>query len=235
MGPSDTMDFEAFYDSYWRQQGDTFDQRRQSLLVRYVQPGDRVLQVDCGPGVLAARLAGLGAQVVGTDLSNVALQRARARGITAFQVNLDRDPLPFGDASFDVVLSDSQIEHRVDSDRYLDECVRVLRPGGRLALCVPNTAHWRVRWWLLQGRFPTLANTPTDWLHLRFFTLPDLRHLLNQRGIGIEHVDGSASLWASNLYPSWLQRGRPAQLYEELTHRRPSFFGRDLILLGRKS
>ena len=228
------MDFEAFYDSYWRQQGDTFDQRRQSLLVRYVQPGDRVLQVDCGPGVLAARLAELGAQVVGTDLSNEALRRARSRGITAFQVNLDRDPLPFGDASFDVVLSDSQIEHRVDSDHYLDECVRVLRPGGRLVLCVPNTAHWRVRWWLLQGRFPTLANTPTDWLHLRFFTLPDLRRLLDQRGVSIEAVDGSASLWVPDLYPSWLQRGRPAQLYEELTHRRPSFFGRDLILLGRK-
>ena len=79
-----SLDFEAFYDSYWRQQGDTFDQRRQSLLVRYVQPGDHVLQVDCGPGVLAARLTELGAQVVGTDLSTEALRRARSRGITAF-------------------------------------------------------------------------------------------------------------------------------------------------------
>ena len=61
-----------------------------------------------------------------------------------------------------------------------------------------------------------------------------MRRLLDQRGVSIEAVDGSASLWVPDLYPSWLQRGRPAQLYEELTHRRPSFFGRDLILLGRK-
>lgn len=228
------MDFEAFYDSYWRQQGDTFDQRRQDLLVRHVRPGDSVLQVDCGPGVLAARLAELGARVVGTDLSNEALRRAKARGIQAYQVNLDRDPLPFEGESFDVVLSDSQIEHRVDNERYLDECVRVLRPGGRLVLCVPNTAHWRVRWWLLRGRFPILANTPTDWLHLRFFTLPDLRQMLARRGVRIEHVDGSASLWVPDLYPAWLQRGRPAQAYEALTHRRPSLFGRDLVLAGRK-
>lgn len=228
------MDFEAFYDSYWRQQGDTFDKRRQDLLVRHVRPGDRVLQVDCGPGVLAARLAELGARVVGTDLSNEALQRARQRGLVAYQVDLDRDPLPFEDASFDVVLSDSQIEHRVDSERYLDECVRVLRPGGRLLLCVPNTAHWRVRLWLLRGHFPILPHTPTDWLHLRFFTLPDLRRMLDRRGVRIEHVDGSASLWVPDLYPAWLRRGRPAHIYETLTHRRPSFFGRDLILLAVK-
>jgi methionine biosynthesis protein MetW len=228
------VDFEAFYDSYWTRQGDTFDQRRQSLLVRHIRPGDRVLQVDCGPGVLAARLAELGAQVVGTDLSAEALRRARARNIGVYQVNLDREPLPFGDATFDVVLSDSQIEHRVDSERYLDECARVLRPGGRLVLCVPNTAHWRVRWWLLRGHFPILPNTPTDWLHLRFFTLPDLRRLLSQRGIAIEHVDGSASLWVKDLYPDWLRRGRAAWLYEQLAHRRPTLFGRDLILMGRK-
>ena len=154
------MDFEAFYDAYWQQQGDQFDQRRQSLLTRYIQPGDQVLQVDCGPGVLAARLVGLGAQVVGTDLSAEAVRRAQSRGINASQLNLDRQPLPFADASFDVVVSDSQIEHRVDYARYLDECVRVLRPGGRLVLCVPNAAHWRVRWWVLRGHFPYVEHTP---------------------------------------------------------------------------
>jgi methionine biosynthesis protein MetW len=229
------VDFEAFYDAYWQQQGDTFNRRRQDLLARHVRAGDRVLQVDCGPGVLAARLAEMGAAVVGTDLSGEAVRRARARGIDACQVDLDRKPLPFDDSSFDVVVTDSQIEHRVDYGRYLDECVRVLRRGGRLVMCVPNTAHWRVRWWLLRGRFPTVEHTPTDWLHLRFFTLHELRELLAGRGMVIEHVDGSASLWVPGLYPHWLRGGRPARLYEWLTHRRPTLFGRDLILLAMKA
>ncbi len=228
------MDFEAFYDAYWQQQGDQFDPRRQSLLTRYVRSGDRVLQVDCGPGVLAARMIALGAHVVGTDLSAEAVRRARARGVDVRQVNLDRQPLPFDDASFDVVVSDSQIEHRVDYRRYLDECARVLRPGGRLALCVPNAAHWRVRWWLLRGRFPYVEHTPTDWLHLRFFALPDLRELLEARGLAIEQVGGSASLWVRGLYPAWLRSGWPARGYEALTRRRPTLFARDLILLARK-
>ena len=127
------MDFEAFYDNYWQDQGDTFDASRQSLLLRHVQAGDAVLQVDCGPGVLAARLMELGATVVGTDLSNEALRRARARGIPVQQVNLDREPLPFADASFDVVVSDSQIEHRVDYAHYLDRVrarAAARRPAG---------------------------------------------------------------------------------------------------------
>lgn len=228
------MDFEAFYDAYWQQQGDQFDHRRQSLLTRYVRPGDQVLQVDCGPGVLAARLMDLGAQVTGTDLSAEAVRRAQARGVSASQVNLDRQPLPFAAASFDVVVSDSQIEHRVDYAHYLDECARVLRPGGRLVLCVPNAAHWRVRWWLLRGHFPYAEHTPTDWLHLRFFALPDLRRLLHQRGLAIDQVSGSASLWVRGLYPAWLRRGLAARVYEALTRRRPTLFGRDLVLLAHK-
>ena len=53
--------------------------------------------------------------------------------------------------------------------------------------------------------------------------------------MSIVHVDGSASLWVPGLYPSWLRRGRPARLYEGLTHRRPTLFGRDLIILAEKN
>lgn len=228
------MNFAAFYDAYWRKQGDTFDHRRQARLARHVLPGDQVLQVDCGPGVLAARLAGLGAHVVGTDLSAEAVRRAQGRGVAALQFDLDEGPLPFPAASFDAVISDSQIEHRVDYAHYLDECVRVLRPGGRLILCVPNTAHWRVRWWLLRGRFPYVPDTPTDWLHMRFFTLHELRRLLAERSLAIEHVDGSSSLWVRGLYPDWLRRRQPARVYERLVRWRPSLFGRDLIVVARK-
>jgi len=64
--------------------------------------------------------------------------------------------------------------------------------------------------------------------------LPELRSLLIERGLHIEHLDGSASLWVRGLYPGWLRHGLPARLYEEATRRRPTLFGRDLILLARK-
>jgi hypothetical protein len=117
----------------------------------------------------------------------------------------------------------------------LDEMARVLRPDGRLVLLLPNTAHWRVRWWLLTGRFPMVPQTPTDWLHIRFFTLSEMRPMLAKRGITVAAVDGSASLWVKGLYPVWLRRGVAAKLYTRLARRRPSLFARDFIVVGRKA
>jgi methionine biosynthesis protein MetW len=232
------MDFVKYYDAYWQHKGDAdtmVDQERLALLAAYVRPGDFALQVDGGPGWLAKIMADRGARVVMTDLSNVAVDRARARGINAQQCEIDAEPLPFEDCSFDVVLCDSQLEHRFNPDHALDEMARVLRPGGRLILLLPNTAHWRVRWWLLTGRFPVVRHTPTDWLHIRFFTLADVRPLLAQRHIAIEAVDGSASLWVKGLYPAWLRHRTAAQIYTRLARRRPSLFARDFIVIGRKT
>jgi len=228
------MDFVSFYDAYWRDKGDRVDRNRLELLARHIRPGERVLQVDCGPGWLPEMMIARGAQVVATDLSHVAVERARARGVDARQFDIDGGPLPFATDAFDVVVSDSQLEHRFDYEHALDEMTRVLRPGGRLILLLPNTAHWRVRLWLLRGRFPYVANTPTDPLHLRFFTLPDARALLARRGLTIEQADGSASLWVRGFYPAWLGRGLAARLYARLARRWPALFARDFILVARK-
>jgi methionine biosynthesis protein MetW len=229
------MDFVKYYDTYWQdKRDDAVDKKRLELLTAHVHPGESVLQVDGGPGWLAEMLCQAGASVIMTDLSNVAVERARRRGVDARQCEIDAGPLPFTDAQFDVVICDSQLEHRFDPDHALDEMARVLRPGGRMILLLPNTAHWRVRWWLLTGRFPTVPHSPTDWLHIRFFTLPDVRLLLQQRRIDIEKVDGSASLWVKGLYPFWLRRGAAAKTYTKLARRWPALFARDFIVVGRR-
>jgi len=231
------MDFAAYYDAYWLQKpDDQVDYARLELLARHVAAGERVLQVDCGPGWLPQMLQQRGAHVIATDLSAVAVGRAQARGVDARQVDIDAGPLPFADAQFDVVISDSQLEHRVDTEHAVDEMARVLRPGGRLILLLPNTAHWRVRLWLLRGRFPYVDHTPTDPLHLRFFTLPDMRAALARRRLVVHATDGSASLWVEDFYPRLLRRGGyPALVYTWLARRWPALFARDFIVVAHKS
>ena len=231
---SAAMDFVRYYDAYWQDKGDKVDRQRLDLLAQRVAAGERVLQVDGGPGWLAEMMQARGAQVTMTDLSNVAVARAQARRVDARQCDIDTGPLPFDDAAFDVVVSDSQLEHRFDHEHALDEMARVLRPGGRLILLLPNTAHWRMRWWLLCGRFPYVAHTPTDPLHLRFFTLPDTRALLARRNLVVEMTDGSASLWVKALYPGLLRSRYGAHLYTRLARRWPSLFARDFIVVARK-
>ncbi len=234
------MDFVKFYDAYWQEKGDAdtkVDRSRLLLLAEHVQAGESVLQVDGGPGWLAQMLLRTG----GPRHHDRPLERggrsgpaARGRRPPVRARYLAPRPLPFDDRSFDVVICDSQLEHRFDPDHTLDEMARVLRAGGRMILLLPNTAHWRVRWWLLTGRFPVVPHSPTDWLHIRFFTLSDMRLLLQKRRIAVEQVDGSASLWVKGLYPFWLRRGLPAKVYTRLARRRPALFARDFIVVGRK-
>lgn len=228
------MNLVDFYDAYWRQADDTFDMDRLALVARHVAAGENVLEVDCGPGVLARLMMQRGCHVTGTDLSGVAVERAQAKGIPAHQVDVDTEPLPFADGSFDTVVSNSMIEHRFLPERSLDEIARVLRVGGKFVVCLPNTAHWLCRWWLLTGRFPYVKNSPTDDLHIRFFTVADARRLCEQRGLRVVEVDGSASLWAKEFYPPLVRSRRFRRLYTWLAHRWPSMFARDFILLCRK-
>lgn len=228
------MNLVDFYDAYWRQAGDNFDLERLDLIASRIRSGENVLEVDCGPGVLASRMRDRGAQVIGTDLSIVAVERARAKGIPAQQVDVDTQPLPFADASFDTVVSNSMMEHRFFPERTLDECVRVLRPGGRFIVCLPNVAHWICRWWILTGRFPYVRNSPTDMLHLRFFTVAEAKQLCRARGLRIEEVDGSASLWAREFYPALIRSRYMRPFYTWLAHRCPSWFARDFVLVCRK-
>ncbi len=228
------MDFVRYYDAYWLEKGDKVDRQRLALLARHIAAGESVLQVDGGPGWLAEMMQAQGAQVVMTDLSGVAVAKARTRGVEARQCEIDAGPLPFADGAFDVVVSDSQLEHRFDHEHALDEMARVLRPGGRLILLLPNTAHWRMRLWLLRGRFPYVPNTPADPLHLRFFTLHETRALLARRGLTVEITDGSPSLWVEELYPGFLRKGYGARLYTRLARRWPALFARDFIVVARK-
>jgi methionine biosynthesis protein MetW len=228
------MNLADFYDAYWRQADDTFDLERLGLIAKRVNAGESVLEVDCGPGVLAKMMQERGAQVTGTDLSIVAVERARAKGIPVQQVDIDGEPLPFADASFDTVVSNSMVEHRFFTERCFDEFARVLKPGGKFIVCLPNIAHWLCRWWLITGRFPYVANSPTDMLHIRFFTVCEAKKLCQARGLHVLEVDGSASLWAKDFYPRLTRSRRLRGIYTKLAHHCPSVFARDFVVVCEK-
>ena len=102
-------------------------------------PGARVLDVGCGPGHLANRLArDHDLDVTGLDLDPAMIERARANAERA--VPTERRPafvvggvaaLPFPDASFDLVVSTLSMHHWADAAAGQAEINRVLRPGGR--------------------------------------------------------------------------------------------------------
>lgn len=100
----------------------------------------RVLEIGAYPFFLTAILKGLGHAVVGVDLHpERAASLIRRQGLAVVACNVERQRLPFADASFDCVLFNEILEHlRIDPLLALSEVHRVLRPEGLLLLTTPN-------------------------------------------------------------------------------------------------
>ena len=115
---------------------------RYRFAARHVN-GKRVLDIACGEGYGAHSLKAAGASsVIGVDISEQACSHARAKyGVDARQGDAENIPLP--DTSVDVVVSFETIEHVARPDVFLDECLRVLTPGGRLIISTPNVEVYR--------------------------------------------------------------------------------------------
>lgn len=104
-----------------------------------LQPGDRVLDVACGPGNISRRLArdvGESGSVIGLDASPTMLAQAvrDTRAPNVSFVRGDAQSLPFDDASFDAVCCYAALYLIADPLRAISEMARVLAPGGRVAV-----------------------------------------------------------------------------------------------------
>lgn len=93
----------------------------------------RVLDLGCGTGLVGAELLRRGCRVVGLDVSEEMLARARKRAPEASFVCGRAEDMPFAAASFDAALS-AQSFHWFDQPRVLTELTRVVRPGGIVAI-----------------------------------------------------------------------------------------------------
>jgi 2-polyprenyl-3-methyl-5-hydroxy-6-metoxy-1,4-benzoquinol methylase len=142
----------------------------------------RVLDVGCGEGRFAAELARRGFPVVGVDVAEEPLRRARARepGLQLQMVPAE-GRWPLADASFDLVWAGETIEHVADTVGWLSEVRRVLRAGGRLLLSTPAHGRLRMLALALTGTgFDRHFDPRAD--HLRFYNRRTLARLLADLG-----------------------------------------------------
>jgi len=160
---------------------------RRGFLLDRVGAGERVLDVGCGEGRFTAELARVGARVVGIDVAEEPLRRARARH-PELDLRLvgDGGGWELADAGFDLVWAGEVIEHVADTAAWLSEVRRVLRPGASLLLSTP--AHGRLtlmRLALSRRAFADHFDPLGD--HLRFYSRETLTRLIGD--FGFERIE----------------------------------------------
>lgn len=114
-----------------------------TLLLGEPKPGERVLDLGAGAGLdslITARIVGEGGKVVGIDMTPEMVEKARLVAAKAGFENVEfllasAEDLPFGENEFDLIITNGVINLSPDKESLLGEALRVLKPGGRFAIC----------------------------------------------------------------------------------------------------
>ncbi|MEC4684611.1 MAG: class I SAM-dependent methyltransferase [Nitrospirota bacterium] len=168
----------------------------------------KVLDVGCHTGDMFFFLKDIASELHGLDVNANALKVARNRYDAKTTLCNLRAPLPYKENYFDVVIASEIIEHIPDTDAFLDNLYRVMKPGGYLMLTTPNinTIHNRLR--IPFGLYPLhmshrqpYPDNPKDIGHIRFFNATVLRSQLHEHGF----ID--VGIYGLNLIPiMWMAR-----------------------------
>lgn len=162
-----------------------------------LRPGERVLDMGCGAGRHAFEMYQRGADVVAFDqdadeLATVdewftAMEAEVPQGAVAATVRGDALALPFEDGEFDRVVAAEVLEHIPADIQAIAELVRVLRPGGTLAVSVPRWLPEVINWKLSSD----YHNVPGG--HIRIYTDKELVDKVTRAGLehtGVSHAHG---------------------------------------------
>lgn len=180
-----------------------------------VDAGGTLLDLGCDDGERTIRFASAArsSTTSGAEVVDARAELARLRGIDARVCDLG-ERLPFDDRSFDAVVSNQVIEHVADTDRFVAEARRVLRPGGLAVVSTENLASWHNVAALMLGWQPFSLTNVSDtggglgnplalhrseapggaarsWQHQRVFAAHGLRELFEGHGFQNVRVVGA--------------------------------------------
>ncbi|MGA9874088.1 MAG: methyltransferase domain-containing protein [Rhodococcus sp. (in: high G+C Gram-positive bacteria)] len=141
--------------------------------------GRVVLEAGSGEGYGANMIAGFADAVVGLDYDASAAAHVVARYPRVGMLRGNLAQLPLANASVDVVVNFQVIEHLWDQGQFLDECFRVLAPGGVLLISTPNRI-----------TFSPGRDTPLNPFHTRELDAAELGELLDAAGFTVETMTG---------------------------------------------
>lgn len=182
-----------------------------SIVLEALEPAPRgaVLDLPSGPGYLLRDLKSKGFQGVAGEIDT---DLHVFQDLDYRQIDMTKR-FPFEDGSFDYITSIEGIEHIDNHVAFLNECARILRPGGRLLLTTPNVNSLSSRWNFFISGFHLAAEKPIPldtanmyFEHINPIELPNLYFFAERAGLEVERVTTwkykrGSIFWYVLLYP----------------------------------
>lgn len=161
------------------------------------QPGGHLLDVACGEGHLAYfAINECKLKVTALDLSRRATELARLRVGENIVTRANGETLPFSDQSFDYLTNLGSLEHYLDPARGAKEMRRVLRPGGKAAILLPNSFYLAdILWHTLRTGYSVSHRQPLE----RFSTHREWQDFLLRNGWKVERSYAYNYCWPRSL------------------------------------
>ncbi len=175
------MNLKEFENKKWAsgERGLVFDQR---AALQLIDKGP-VLDLGCGKGILLEELKKKGIEGIGLDVSEEAVEQAKAKGLDVRQFDLSQT-LPLEDSFFETVALVAVLEHLYLPQGLLKEAYRIAKSN--VVVCVPNFNSLPARLQMLFGRIP--ENNRHSQGHLYWFSWEILKKILREAGFEIEKV-----------------------------------------------
>lgn len=147
----------------------------------------KILDIGCFDGTLLSSLPPDNF-LYGVEASDFGYKTCLKKGINVTQFFFNDDKFPYKSSSFDIIIAGEIIEHIYDTDQFLNEIYRLLKPNGYLILSTPNIASLPRRIMLLLGMNPIIEISPNrldSSGHIRYFTFKNLSKLIKENNFNI--------------------------------------------------
>jgi 2-polyprenyl-6-hydroxyphenyl methylase/3-demethylubiquinone-9 3-methyltransferase len=201
---------------------------KQGWIANRINKNLRILDVGCGAGFLCNHLSTLGHTVTGLDISQTSLDVAAAHDQTKKVTYLAGDAyhLPFEDASFDVVTNMDFLEHVDQPGLSIQECARVLRPGGKFFFHTFNR-NWLSHLVVIKAVERFVKNTPKNMHVIELFLKPEeVQRMCQESGLQVKEWTGIRPEINTSLLSIAFTGKVPKSLrFKETKSRRISYMG----------